>query len=102
MDYYGETSTETSSLETAKLLLNSVLSTKNARFMSIDISNFFIQTALDDYQYIRFHINLIPQEIIDEYNLTTIVDSDGWCYAEMRKAVYGLKEASYLSNVELK
>ena len=45
---------------------------------------------------------MIPQEIINEYNLTTIVESDGWCYAEMRKAVYGLKEISKLSNVELK
>ena len=45
---------------------------------------------------------MIPQEIIDEYNLLSIVEEDGWCYAEIRKAVYGLKEASYLSNVELK
>ena len=70
--------------------------------MSIDISNFFIQTDLTDYQYIRFHISMIPQEIIDEYNLTEIVEDDGWCYAEIRKAMYGLREASYLSNVELK
>ena len=102
LDYHGETSTETASLETAKILLNSVLSTKNAKFMAIDISNFFIQTDLEDYQYIRFHIDMIPQEIIDEYNLMDIVEKDGWCYAEIRKALYGLKEASYLSNVELK
>ena len=70
--------------------------------MSIDISNFFIQTDLEDYQYIRFHISMIPQEIIDEYNLTEIVEDDGWCYAEIQKAMYGLREASYLSNVELK
>ena len=92
LEYYGETSTETASIETAKILLNSVLSTKNAKFMSIDISNCFIQTDLKDYQYIRFHINMIPQEIIDEYNLKLIVEPDGWCYAEIRKAMYGLKE----------
>ena len=45
---------------------------------------------------------MIPQEIIDEYNLMDIIEDDGWCYAEIRKALYGLKEASYLSNVELK
>ena len=43
LDYYGETSTETASLETAKILLNSVLSTKNAKFMSIDISIFLFK-----------------------------------------------------------
>ena len=52
LKYYGETSTETASIETAKILINSVLSTKNARFMSIDISNFYIQTDLKDFQYI--------------------------------------------------
>ena len=45
---------------------------------------------------------MIPQEIIDEYNLTSIVEDDGWCYAEIRKCMYGLKEAGYLSNLELK
>ena len=102
LEYYGETSAETASIETAKILLNSILSTKNAKFMSIDISNFFIQTDLKDYHYIRFHINMIPQEIIDEYNLKLIVEPDGWCYAEIRKTMYGLKESSYLSNLELK
>ena len=95
--YYGKTSTETASIETAKILINSVLSTKNAKFMSIDISNFYIQTNLKEFQYIRFHIGMIPQEIIDEYNLTTIMEDDGWCYAEIRKAMYGLKESGYLA-----
>ena len=102
LDYHGETSTETESIETAKILINSVLSTKNAKFMSIDISSFYIQNDLSDYQYIRFHISMIPQEIIDEYNLTSIMEDDGYCYAEIRKAMYGLKEAGYLSNIELK
>ena len=45
---------------------------------------------------------MIPQAIIDEYNLNTIVKHDGWCYAEIRKAMYGLQESAYLSNLELK
>ena len=70
--------------------------------MSIDISSFYIQNDLSNYQYIRFHISMIPQEIIDEYSLTSIMEDDGWCYTEIRKAIYGLKEAGYLSNMELK
>ena len=66
LDYFGETSTITASLETAKILINSVLSNKNAKFMAMDISNFYIQNDLEDYQYIQFHISMIPQEIIDE------------------------------------
>ena len=49
-----------------------------------------------------FAMSEIPQEIIDEYNLETIVHEDGYCYAEIRKALYGLREAGYIVNVELK
>ena len=44
----------------------------------------------------------IPQEIIDGYNLETIVNEDGYYYAEIRKTLYGLWEAGYIANVELK
>ena len=43
LNYEGETSIETATIETAKLLINSTLSTKDAKFMAIDISNFYIQ-----------------------------------------------------------
>ena len=70
--------------------------------MSINISNFYIQTDLEHYQYIRFPIDMIPKEVVDEYDLTTIVAENGFCYAEIRKAMYGLKESGYLANIELK
>jgi hypothetical protein len=85
----GETSTEAASIETTKLLINSVLSAPGARLGTIDISNFYIQNFLKDYQYARFHMSMIPQEIINEYNLTDIMETDGWCYVEVRKAMYG-------------
>ena len=44
--YDGETSTETASIETAKLMINSTLSTKGAKFMAMDISNFYIHNDL--------------------------------------------------------
>jgi len=91
--YLGETSTEAASIETTKLLFNSILSTPGARLGIIDISNFYIQNYLKDYQYMRFHNSMIPQEIIDRYNLNDIMENDGWCYVEIRKAMYGLKEA---------
>ena len=47
----------------------------------------------------RFHISMIPQEIIDEYNLTNIMEADGWCYVEIQKAMYGLKESRFIGRV---
>jgi hypothetical protein len=60
LDYPGETSTDTASLDTTKILINSVLSTPSARMGAIDISNFYIHNNLKDYQYMRFHISMIP------------------------------------------
>ena len=70
--------------------------------MAMDISNFYIQTDLKEYQYIQFPINMIPQDIIDEFNLTIIVYDDGYYYAEIRNAMYGLQESGYLANIKLK
>ena len=102
LNYTGETSTETASIETAKLLVNSTVSTKGARFMAMDISNFYIHNDLIDYQYIRCAMSEIPKEIIDEYNLETIVNEDGYCYIEIRKVLYGLQEAGYVTHFKLK
>jgi hypothetical protein len=39
---------------------------------AIDMSNFYIHNDLKEYQYMKFHISMIPQEIIDECNLQDI------------------------------
>ena len=45
---------------------------------------------------------MIPQDIIDEYNLTTIVHRDGYCYTEIRKAMYVFRKVGYVTNIKLK
>jgi len=102
LEYYGETSTETASSEAAKILINSVSFTKNAKSMAMDISNFYIQTDLPDYQYIRSHMPMIPQATIGEYNLGATTQPGGWYYAGIRKCMYGLGESGYLPNLGLK
>ena len=57
------------SIKTAKLIINSTLSTRGAKFMAIDIGNFYSQNNLEDFQHIRFVMDQIPQETINEYNL---------------------------------
>ena len=53
----------------AKILLNSIISTKGAKFMTIYISNFYLMIPLKRLEYIRIHIRDIPDEIIVEYKL---------------------------------
>jgi hypothetical protein len=51
----------------------------------------------------RVHRKYVPQNIIDEYDLTDdYFDSKGYVYLEIRKVMYGLKEASILAYDQLK
>ena len=95
--YPGDTGTKTGSLKVVKLQINSVLSTKDARFACYDISNFYLGTPMDRPEYVRIHISQIPQDFIDEYDLTKY-EHNGWIYFVITKGVYGLKQAGKLAN----
>ena len=43
----------------------------------------------------RIHNKFIPQEVIDEYDI--IFDDHNFTYAEIRRGVYGLKEAGVIA-----
>ena len=101
LEFQGDTSTEIAVLETAKMVFNSVVSTPDAKFMTINISNVHLNTPLQEYQYMRFKIDMVTQEVIDLYNLLNKVTEDGWLYCEICKAIYGLKESGNLANIEL-
>jgi hypothetical protein len=53
IDYPGELTTNTADLVTSKILWNSVLSTPDAKYMTVDIKNFYLNTPLDRYEYMR-------------------------------------------------
>eukprot|EP00957_Ditylum_brightwellii_P036207 2743311-Ditylum_brightwellii.AAC.1 len=53
---------------------------------------------MEHYEYMRIAYNLLPQEIIDAYNLDDIKTPDGWIYIEFRKSMYGLPQARILAN----
>ena len=46
IDYPGEGATPTTDMLVAKILFNSIISTKGSRFMTIYISNFYLMTPL--------------------------------------------------------
>jgi hypothetical protein len=48
IEYPGDKSTRTSGLTTAKILINSVISTLGAKFLVIDINNFYLNTPSED------------------------------------------------------
>ena len=68
IDYPGAVTTKTSDLITAKILLNSVVSTPNAKFMGIDIKDFYLNNVLPRLEYARMPLAVIPQEITNSKN----------------------------------
>jgi len=89
----------TADMLVAKILFNCVISTQGARFMTLDISNFYLMTPLKQPEYIRVKIDNIPEEIINEYKLQEKVNKQGMVCIEVTKGgMYGLTQAGLLTN----
>jgi len=71
-----------------------------AKFFTIDIKNFYLNTHLEIYEYVRLKLPDVPDDMIEEYQLANNVTKDGFVYVEIRKGVYGLPQAG-LSAQEL-
>ena len=62
----GKVATPTAKMLVAKLLSNSIISTKGTRFMMMYISNFYLMTPLTRPEYIHIKLSDIPEKIIEE------------------------------------
>ena len=72
--------TPTVDLTTVTLLFNSTISILNAKFFTVDVNNYYLNTLLDCLEYIQLHIDLNPNENIQLFNLSDFVDNKGWVY----------------------
>jgi hypothetical protein len=97
IEYPGDKSTRTAGLITAKILINSVISTKGARFLLVDIKKIYLNTPLARFEYMVINLSSLPQEIIDEFGLLELAH-DGRVYIEIQKGMYGLPQAGILAN----
>ena len=66
INYSGEVATPTADMLVVKLFFNSVVSARDAQFMTKDTSNFYLMTPLKRPEYIQININDIPEDIILE------------------------------------
>ncbi len=60
----------TANLDTAKLHWNSVISTKGAKYICLNIKNFYLTAALKYFEYMHNPLLLFPEWTIEQYNLT--------------------------------
>ena len=83
-----------------KCILNSTISAPGARFVTLDIKNFYYNTPMGRYEYMKISLEILPEEIIAQYNLLQLA-SNGWVYLETCKGVPGLKQAGRIANNSL-
>ncbi len=95
--YPGDVGTPTADLTLVKMHVNSVISTRGAKYMTLDVKNFYLNTPMERYEYVKIKIEDIPEEIISEYQLRDKVTTDGYVYVEIRKGMYGLPQAGILA-----
>jgi hypothetical protein len=97
IEYPGDKSTRTAGLTTAKILVNSVISTQDAKFLVVYIKKFYLNTPLGRFKYMVINLASLPQETIEKYDLNELAQ-DGKVYIEMQKGMKGLPQAGILTN----
>jgi hypothetical protein len=97
LDYSGDVATSMTGITTLKILINSTLSTKDASMIMMDIKNYYLGTPLPRFEYMKMLLSRFSEEIIQKYNLDALA-VNGWVYIEIRKGMYGLKQAVLLAN----
>ena len=89
--------TPTASLLAIKLLLNSVISTPGAKFLSLDLKDFYLNTPLDRPEYLRLRLANFPEDVIEHYNLKEKVDKKGFVFVKCVHGMYGLPHAGIIA-----
>ena len=103
LSYADNPGSQAASLVETKILLNSVISDahKGARFMSLDLKDFFLATLMATPEYMKVPFKYFPQDVVPTYNLQTKVSSTGYIYVKIVKRMYGLKQAAILAYQQL-
>ena len=63
----------------------------------VDIKDFYLNTPMERYEYMKLKLSDIPDEIKREYRIHELVSSDGYVYCEIRKGMYGLPQAGIIA-----
>ncbi len=91
----GNNNTFSATLLTAKLLINSTISTPKVKFYGMDLANFYLMTFLKECEYMRLWLKT---KIICQYNLRDHINEQGWVYIKIWMGVYSLPQTGNLVN----
>ena len=99
INYTGITKANTAALPVVKMLLQSVVS-DDAQFMTIDIKDFYLNTALPRSEWMRIPVRFLSDTILDKHNLRPFIHN-GAILFEVVRSLYGLPHAGKISQDEL-
>jgi len=100
VDYKGDCRTKTADLTTAKILFNHVISTPDAKFMTLDNKDFYLNADMPHYECMWIPVSSIPTKIMKLYNLEPLIHC-GAVYVETPKGMYGHLVSGKLANEKL-
>jgi len=83
INYPEDVGTPTADMTLIKTMLNSLISTRGAKCVMVNIKDFYLNTPMKRYEYMRIKITDIPLEIIEEYKMHEIVTDDGYIYCKI-------------------
>ena len=102
LTYDNETAAPAANLLEAKLILNSTISTPGAKFITADIKDFFLASKMPNEEYMKMHIDEIPDNIVHKYNMNELIDKNRYAHFKINKGMYGLKQAAILAYDQLR
>lgn len=101
IEYDGDITIHTASMETIKTHWKLVIFTPNAKYCTGNISNMYLMSDLVNSEYVKFKYELVSPRAI-EYNQLYKFVNNGYIYIhKINKAWYGLKSQEKISHNNL-
>ena len=101
VNYLVNFGTPTVELTTEKILLNSIVSTLNEKFMTIDIKYFYLNTLMAQIKCMRLKLSNLPKSVVQHYNLQEKVSRGGYVYVDIKRGVYFTTSRSHCTATDI-
>jgi hypothetical protein len=85
-----------------KIHLNSVISTKGARYCTINLKDFYLNTLMAHPEFMHMKLAELPKDFTLIYKLHDLVNANGIISIKFQKGMYGLPQAGILAQELLK
>ncbi len=84
INYPDDCGTPTADMTLFKILVNSIISTPNAKCIMMDLKDFYLRMPMKRPEYMQPKLSNILDEIIQEYNLIPLVTNNGYVYCKIK------------------